>query len=177
MNRLEKLVSFVFIAGAGILLSLAVGVKDPGTAVPTNAPSSTEARYPEPTDYVVDEAGVLTPEQLSTLRNRLKLMDTSKHQLAVAIVKTTAPLSIEEYGIKLAEKWKVGDADLDNGAIIVIATDDRKVRIEVGYGLEGDIPDSAAGRILDNDMVPFLKKNDWYGAINAGLAALSARVK
>ena len=136
-----------------------------------------QGEYPEPTNYAVDTAGVLSQEQLDSLNAKLKAMDNDKHQFGVAIVKTTAPLEMPEYAIKLAEKWKVGKADLDNGAIIVIATEDRQVRIEVGYGLEGDITDATAGRILDNDMVPHLKKGDWYQAIVAGLDALNNKVQ
>lgn len=143
-----------------------------GTSVPT-----AEAMYPEPSNYAVDSAGILSVEQLAELNTKLATMDTDAHQFGVVVVKTTQPLDIEAYSIKLAEKWRVGKEDLDNGAIIVVATEDRKVRIEVGYGLEGDINDAAAGKILDDSMVPLLKQGDWYGAINSGLDALSARVK
>lgn len=136
-----------------------------------------EAEYPEPSNYAVDAAGALSADQLASLNAKLKALDTDKHQFGVAIVKTTQPLDITAYGIKLAEKWKVGGADTDNGAIIIIATEDRQVRIEVGYGLEGDVNDAAAGKILDIDMVPHLKSGDWYGAIVAGLDALTLKIK
>lgn len=135
-----------------------------------------DAVYPEPTNYAVDSAGVLSADQLSSLNAKLKTMDTSKHQFAIATVNTTEPLDIEQYSIKLAEKWKVGGKDTDNGAIILIAVKDRKFRIEVGYGLEGDVPDAVAGRIRD-DMTPLLKKGDWYGAINLGLDELNSKIK
>lgn len=151
-------------------------VSTPSKEVGTGA-STVEAAYPEPTNYVVDNANVLSESQYRALTDKLRSMDSSKHQFGVAIVKTTQPLDIEQYSIKLAEKWKVGYKGIDNGAIIVIATQDRKVRIEVGYGLEGDINDAAAGRILDNQMVPFLKDGKWYEAIVAGLDELNNRVK
>lgn len=141
------------------------------------ATATAEATYPAPTDYAVDVAGVLTTEQLTELNGMLKGLDNEKHQFAVAIVKTTAPLSIEQYGIKLAEQWKVGGRNTDTGAIIIIATEDRKVRIEVGYGLEGDINDAKAGRIIDEQMMPFLKNGDWYRAITAALAELNGQIK
>lgn len=144
---------------------------------PSVAQAAVEATYPDPTNYAVDATGTFTPAQLDALNATLKTMDTDKHQFAVAIVKTTAPLTIEEYGIKLAEKWKVGGKDTDNGAIVIIATEDRKVRIEVGYGLEGDINDAKAGRIISDDMTPLLKQGDWAGAANAALTALNNDVK
>ncbi len=164
--------TIIFVAIA-VLIALGIG------ALVDNipAPSTQEAFYPEPSNYAVDTAGVLTPEQLTALNAKLKALDSEKHQFGVAIVKTTKPFDITAYSIKLAEKWKVGSAKLDNGAIIVIATEDRQVRIEVGYGLEGDVNDAAAGRILDNDMVPFLKQGDWNGAVVAGLDALTKKVK
>lgn len=136
-----------------------------------------EALYPEPTNYAVDQAGVFSTEQIAMLNAKLKAMDSDKHQFGVAVVKTTKPLDIEQYGIKLAEKWKVGYKGIDNGVIIIVATEDRKVRIEVGHGLEGEINDAIAGRILDNQMVPHLKQGKWYEAIVAGLDELSNRVK
>lgn len=157
-----------------VLLATSGGRSDPSPADTSLAQA--ETLYPEPINYVVDAAGALSTDQIQSLQRLVKQADNDKHQFGVAVVKSTKPLDITEYGIKLAEKWKVGNADTDNGAIIIIATEDRKVRIEVGYGLEGDITDAEAGRILDNDMVPFLRENDWYGAINAGIIALQAHV-
>jgi uncharacterized protein len=133
--------------------------------------------FPEPTNYAVDTTGTISVEDLAILNAQLKALDTDKHQFAVAIVKTTSPYDIEQYGIKLAEKWRVGKAGLDNGAIVIIATEDRKVRLEIGYGLEGDINDAKAGEIIDNDMVPFLKEGKWASAASAGITSISTRVK
>lgn len=141
------------------------------------ASQESEVFYPEPTNYAVDSAGVLTPEQLLNLNKRLEGIDNGTRQYAVLIVKTTAPLSIEQYAIKLAEKWKVGHETLDNGAIIIIATKDRKVRIEVGYGLEQYIPDSVAGRIIDEKMISSLKTSDWYGAVLGAINGLEEKIK
>lgn len=163
------------VLGIGVIGAILIWL---ATLVIGATPNTTQAEafYPEPTNYAVDAAGVLSTDQLQTLNENLKYMDTDKAQFAVVIVKTTAPLSIEEYGIKLAEKWKVGDVDTDNGAIIILATEDRKVRIEIGYGLEGDINDAAAGAIVDEHMIPELKAGNWYAGITAGLNALAARV-
>lgn len=136
-----------------------------------------EASYPEATNYAVDVAGVITPEHLAALNTQLKGLDNGNQQIAVLILKSTQPLSIEEYGIKLAEKWKVGKAGLDNGAIVIVATEDRKVRIEVGYGLEDRIPDAVAGRIIDENMIPSLKTGDWYGAVTSAVTRISQELK
>lgn len=133
---------------------------------------------PEPTNYVVDTAGVLTTEQLQAINTLLaSSTNPSKIQIAVLIATTTKPLSIEQYGIRLAEKWKVGYKGSDNGAIIIIATQDRKVRIEVGNGLEGSVTDAQAESILQTNMVPKLKSSDWYGAIFGGISGLNNLVK
>lgn len=132
---------------------------------------TSEVTFPEPTNYVVNSNGALKRELVDLLNGDLKGFD-GRAQIAVLVLDSTAPLTIEEYGIKLAEKWKVGYQGKDNGAIIIIATKDRKVRIEVGKGLEGDITDAKAGRILDEQMVPYLKQNNWDAAVATGVEAL-----
>ncbi len=131
-----------------------------------------EATYPEPTNYAVDAANILTPQQLVDLNMQLRSASTAGREIAIAIVDTTAPLTIEQYGIALAEKWKVGEDELDNGAIIILAAQDRKVRIEVGYGLEGKLPDSVTGRIIDEYMLKELKAGEWYHALSAGIIGI-----
>ena len=176
MTQKNIILTMFILAGIGALAIIGISAfKIDSTSLTTGLIK--EVNYPEPTNYAVDETGTLSTEQLVSLNEKLKSMDSEKHQFAVAIVKTTKPLDIEQYGIKLAEKWKVGRKGLDNGAIIIIATEDRKVRIEVGYGLEGDINDATAGRILDNQIVPFLKEGKWYEAIVAGLDELNNKIK
>lgn len=126
--------------------------------------------YPEPTDYVVDEAGALTPDELISLNDTVAAQE---REIGVAIIETTGGMDITQYGIELADRWKVGDEALDDGAIIIIATEDRKVRIEVGSGLEGEITDAEAGRIIDELMVPFLKDNQWYEAVLGGVVGIT----
>ncbi len=130
-------------------------------------PEPKEMIYPEVSGYVVDEAGVLDEATITTVSATMKEFDEEKNlgQMAVLIVKSTQPLTIEEYSIGLADKWKVGYADEDNGIIFIIATEDRKVRIEVGTGLEPIINDAKAGRLLDEYAVPYLKNNDWNTAV------------
>jgi len=167
---MKELAIFAVILFGGILVS--AGLSDVGTSSPTAPVVEAEAFYPEATNYAVDAAGALSADQLASLNSLLK---ENKTEIGVAVVKSTKPLQIEEYGIKLAEKWKVGDAEKDNGAIIIIATEDRKVRIEVGYGLEGSITDAEAGRIIDEFMIDSLKKGDWYGAIIGAINGINSK--
>ncbi|MCP6727368.1 MAG: TPM domain-containing protein [Patescibacteria group bacterium] len=155
----------VGLAGLGLFLSIGdVSTENQGTITTRNVTA-----LPEPTNYAVDAAGVLTTEQLNNLNELLKSYSEGYGQeIAIVIVKSTKPLEMEQYSIKLAEKWKVGNAKLDNGAIIVLATEDREVRLEIGYGLEENIPDSKAGRIIDDKMIPYLKSADWYNAVLYG---------
>ena len=90
-------------------------------------------------------------------------------QLAVLMVPTTAPEAIEQYALRVGEQWKIGRKKVDDGAILVVAKDDRAVRIEVGYGLEGVLNDATASRIIREIIVPRFREGDFYGGINAAL--------
>ncbi len=143
-----------------------------GKSVPTQ-----EVFYPAVTNYVSDEFNVLKAETKLALVDTLTKFDSKdKGQVAVAIVKTIQPLTVEEYSIKLAEKWKVGYKGFDNGVILVLATEDRRVRIEVGRGVEDKITDGQAGRILDEKVVPFLKESKWDEGVTAGVNEIISRL-
>lgn len=167
----------VVIAIIGILVSVVIASLSKTSTGSNGSTVVASDNLPEPTNYAVDTAGALTPVELDALNAQLKTMDNEKHQFAVLVVKTTGGMSIEEYGIKLAEKWKVGKAGLDNGAIIIVATEDRKIRIEVGSGLEGDVNDAKAGDIIRNDLAPKFKEGKWAEGITAGLNSLNNFVK
>lgn len=165
----------VIIAIIGVLGVVTMAVVR--TGVPSTATQQVkEAFYPEPTGYVVDSANVLSAETKEAFEKDLTTFDKTG-QIAVVIVKTTNPLDIEQYSIKLAEKWKVGYKGLDNGVIFVIATEDRKLRIEVGRGLEGQFTDIEAKHIIDDVIVPFLKKGDWEGGVKAGIESIKEEVR
>jgi uncharacterized protein len=118
---------------------------------------------------VTDLTGTLTPDQAATLEAKLSAFEQAKgSQVTVLIVPTTKPEEIEQYAIRVAEAWKLGRKGVDDGAILLVARDDRKVRIEVGYGLEGILPDATANRIVDEDIVPRFRAGDYYGGIAAG---------
>jgi uncharacterized protein len=119
---------------------------------------------------VTDLAGTLTPDQAAALEAKLAAFEQAKgSQVAVLIVPTTRPEDIEQYGIRVGEDWKLGRKGVDDGAILLVAREDRKVRIEVGYGLEGVLPDATANRIIDEDIVPKFRAGDYYGGIDAGV--------
>jgi uncharacterized protein len=90
-------------------------------------------------------------------------------QIAVLMVPTTAPEAIEQYALRVAEQWKIGRAKVDDGAILVIAKNDRALRIEVGYGLEGALNDATASRIIREVIAPRFREGDFFGGISAGL--------
>lgn len=146
---------------------------------PIQSPTAIDAfgpHVPEPTNYAVDTTGKLTSEQLYDLNEKLKAISDSGKEIAVIVVGTTGMSSIEEFGIAAGDKWKVGKSGKDNGAILIVATEDRKIRIELGRGAEGDITDSQAGDIIRDVIAPKLKEGDWNGGINAGVDAINAQL-
>ena len=93
-------------------------------------------------------------------------------QVVVVIISSTGPEEIEQYGIRLAEEWKIGRKNIDDGVILIVAKDDRELRIEVGYGLEGAIPDAYAKRIIENVIIPNFRQGQFYTGIDAGTDAI-----
>jgi uncharacterized protein len=125
---------------------------------------------PPPTSYVTDLTGTLSAAQAQDLDQTLQAFEARKgSQLTVLIVPTTAPETIEQFGIRVGEKWKVGRKNVDDGAILIVAKDDRKMRIEVGYGLEGALTDETSGRIIREIIRPHFQQGDYYGGIRAGI--------
>jgi uncharacterized protein len=119
---------------------------------------------------VVDQTGTLSSGSIDRLTQTLKNLEARKgSQIAVLIVPTTAPETIEQFSIRVAEAWKIGRKKIDDGALVVVAKDDRKVRIEVGYGLEGALNDATAKRIIDEVMTPRFRNGDFAGGISAGV--------
>jgi uncharacterized protein len=119
---------------------------------------------------VTDLTGTLAPDQLSALEAKLRAFEQTRgSQIAVLIVPTTQPEEIEQYAIRVADKWRIGRKGIDDGAIVVVALNDRRVRIEVGYGIEGALPDATANRIIQLDIVPQFKRGDYYGGITTGV--------
>jgi len=119
---------------------------------------------------VVDQTGTLTSGDIAALTQTLKDLETRKgSQVAVLIVPTTQPETIEQYSIRVAEAWKIGRKKIDDGALLVVAKNDRKLRIEVGYGLEGALNDATASRIIEEVITPKFRSGDFAGGISAGI--------
>lgn len=122
---------------------------------------------------VTDITGTLSQQKVSQLEQRLAAFEAKKGtQIAVLMVPTTQPESIEQYAVRAFEQWKLGRKGIDDGALLVIAKNDRKLRIEVGYGLEGALTDAAAKRIISDHIVPHLKRGDFAAGVEAGVAQI-----
>ena len=139
-----------------IVLILLVWGPFPGTA-------QTVPQRPNPPKLVNDYANVLSPDQLARLEQKLVAYDDStSNQIAIVTVRTLEGYPIEEYALKLFRDWQIGNKTTNNGALILAVIDDRQIRIEVGYGLEGAIPDITANQIIRNDIAPAFRGNDYY---------------
>lgn len=139
------------------------------------APSWAVAQVPVPplTGHVIDQTVTLSPEQTARLEQTLTAFEARKgSQLAVLMVASTAPEEIEQFALRVAEQWKLGRKKIDDGAILVIAKNDRALRIEVGYGLEGALNDATSKRIINEAVLPRLKSQDFYGGITAGVGQM-----
>lgn len=122
---------------------------------------------PNPPVLVTDLAGVLSPEEKQSLENKLVAIDdSSSNQIAVVILPTLDGNPIEEYATKLFREWGIGNKKTNNGILLLIAIQDRKMRIEVSYGLEGAIPDITSINIIDNDLKPAFRAGAYYDGID-----------
>lgn len=142
----------------------------------TRPTTTTEIFYPESSGYVVDSTGTLKDETKLSIEKDLTGFD-GKAQISVVIVQTISPLDIESYSINLAEKFKPGYKGKDNGVILIIAKTERKVRIEVGRGLESVLTDGKTGQILDTCVVPSLKVNNYDDAAIKGIACIKKEIQ
>ncbi|MBM2802901.1 MAG: hypothetical protein HW419_794 [Deltaproteobacteria bacterium] len=129
-----------------------------------------EVAVPPLTGHVTDQTGTLTAAQKAAMEQTLTTFEARKgSQLAVLIVPSSAPETIEQYALRVAEQWKLGRKKVDDGAVLVVAKDDRALRIEVGYGLEGALNDATSKRIISEIITPRFKQGDFYGGITAGV--------
>jgi uncharacterized protein len=128
-----------------------------------------DVAVPPLTGRVVDQTGTLSVGDIASLDRTLRDFEAKKgSQIAVLIVPTTQPETIEQYSIRVAEAWKIGRRKIDDGAILVVAKNDRKLRIEVGYGLEGALTDVTTRRIIDEVITPKFRGGDFAGGISDG---------
>ncbi len=122
---------------------------------------------------IVDRTGTLSAAELRSIDAELSAFSARRgSQIAVLIVPSTQPESIEQFSIRVADAWKIGRKTLDDGVILVIAKDERTLRLEVGYGLEGPIPDLIAKRVINETITPHFRNGDFAGGIRAGTATL-----
>jgi uncharacterized protein len=151
---------------AGIILILAPGA---GRAVQeTPIP-------PSPSRWVTDEAGFISAAARSQLDARLESFERSTgHQVLVYIGRTTGGVPIEDWAVRAFQAWRVGRRGLDDGLVLFVMAEDRRARIEVGYGLEGDVPDIIAGRIINDALIPRIREGDNDGAVSDAVTEILA---
>lgn len=138
-----------------------------------SGPAWAQPDVPPLTGRVVDQAEVLSRTVERSLTALLAAHeDTTSNQIAILTVPTLHGMPVEQYALRVAETWQLGTATFDNGALILVASEDRAARIEVGTGLEGALPDVIASRILRHEMVPHFRESDYEGGIEAGAAAV-----
>lgn len=132
-----------------------------------------EVAVPPLAQRVTDLTDTLSSSQTRILENQLAALEAKKgSQIAVLILPTTQPETIEAFSIRVADNWKIGRKNIDDGVILLIAKDDRKLRIEVGRGLEGVIPDAIAKRVIDEIITPKFRLNNFYAGIDDGIGQL-----
>ena len=135
--------------------------------------AAAEVAIPPLKARVTDLTGTLTAEQQAGLESRLAAFERQKgSQVAVLIVPTTQPETIEQYSIRVAEKWKLGRKGVDDGALLLVAKNDRTLRIEVGYGLEGALPDAIAKRIIEEIILPQFRQGGFHDGLSAGVDSI-----
>ncbi len=134
-----------------------------------------DPEFPELTGRVVDAATLLSAEDIARITADLEALETTTtDQLVLVTLPSLQGFPIEEFGYKLGRHWGIGQADKDNGVLLLIAPNERKVRIEVGRGLEGDLPDAIAKIIIENAILPRFRAGDFPGGIKAGVRDIAA---
>jgi uncharacterized protein len=137
------------------------------------SPAWADVAIPPLAARVTDLTGTLNAQQKGELESRLAAFEAKRgSQVVVLVLPTTRPEEIEQFSIRLAEAWKIGRKGVDDGVILVVAKDDRTLRIEVGYGLEGVIPDAVARRVIEERITPRFREGDFFGGIRDGVDQL-----
>jgi uncharacterized protein len=140
--------------------------------------SVAEVAIPPLVSRVTDLTGTLSTAEIAQLEQKLAAFEARKgSQVGMLIVPSTHPETIEQYAIRVAEAWKLGRKGVDDGVLLVIAKQDRTLRIEVGYGLEGVLPDAVAKRIVDETIVPMLKQGSFAAAVDAGIERITGVIE
>jgi uncharacterized protein len=135
--------------------------------------AAAEVAVPPLKARVTDLTGTLTREQQASLEQKLAEFEARKGaQIGVLLLPTTKPEAIEQFAVRVQEVWRLGRKGIDDGVLLVVARDDRALRIEVGYGLEGALPDAIAKRIIEEDITPPFRQGDFYAGISAGITRI-----
>ena len=141
-------------------------------------PAGADVPVPQLRARVTDLTATLSQDQRAALEQKLAALEARKgSQVAVLLVPTTQPETVEQYAIRVFDQWKLGRKGTDDGILLLVAKNDRKLHIEVGYGLEGAIPDAIAKRVIDEDIVPLFKQGNFYGGISAGTDRVSKLIE
>jgi uncharacterized protein len=141
--------------------------------LPVAAPAQELVPVPQLRQRVTDLAQTLSPDQRAQLEQKLAAFEQARGtQIAVLLVPTTQPEAIEEYAIRVADAWKIGRRDVGDGLLVLVAKQDRAMRIEVARALEGAVPDALAKRVIAETMAPQFKQGDFYGGLDHGLDQL-----
>jgi uncharacterized protein len=157
---------------AGLAMLVLAALLGPAAQAQAPAPAGGPV-FPELTGRVVDGADILTDAQEAQLAARSAAFEErSSDQIVVATLASLQGYEIEEFGYRLLRHWQLGQAGLNNGVLLIVAPNERKMRIEVGYGLEGVLPDIIAGQIIREDMVPKFREGDLPGGIDAGFSGI-----
>lgn len=141
-------------------------------------PAWPQIAVPDLSRRVTDLTATLSPTQMEALEQKLAAFEAEKgSQIAVLLVATTLSEDIAQFGIRVADAWKIGRQNVDDGVILIVAKNDRKLRLEVGYGLEGVIPDAVAKRIIAETITPYFRRGDFAGGIDAGVDQLMQLIR
>ena len=139
--------------------------------------SFAQPEVPQLPNWANDFTNTLSPQELQQLNSRLKSYeDTTTNQLVSVMIASLDGYPLEDYSYSVAEKNKIGTKEKSNGVLFLVIKNDRKMRIEVGYGLEGVLPDALASSIIRNEVAPYFRKNEYYAGINSGIDAIIAAI-
>lgn len=145
-----------------------------GTALPLPALAQTGIQFPALTGRVVDNADILTPQQEAELTQKLAILEQqTTDQLVVVTLSSLNDYDIADYGYQLGRHWGIGQKEANNGALLIVAPNERKVRVEVGYGLEGVLTDAFSALTIQNFILPPFREGDYYSGISAGVDQIS----
>lgn len=184
--RAARAVLWALLIGASAVSAIAQSVNaEPvnadsvaGDAAPSIAASDDPAGVPRLRQRVTDLTNTLAAARVASLEATLKDFESETGaQLALLIVETTAPETIEQFSIRVVDEWQLGRQGVDDGALLIVALDDRIVRIEVGRGLEGALTDLTSRRIIDESIVPLFRAGDYAGGVQVGLERMMAVVR